>query len=136
LLTGQDGTGEVPVGKTFEAGSSKTEPDVTPAQDIDLVYTKWSEIQHACGMSRLNGGMHFSKVVPAGEELCTGLASVVVNRAEMLKLGNSEGAFADLDDTSIIVKKRNGKPSASGQPAVKPVVFLVLPVLLVVLVLV
>jgi hypothetical protein len=93
------------VGTTFAAGSSHIEPDVTPAQDIDLVYTKWSDIQHACGMSRLHGGMHFSKAVPAGEELCTGLASMVVNRAEMLRVGNSEGALADLDDTSIIVKK-------------------------------
>jgi hypothetical protein len=108
LLRGQDETEEVLVGTKFKAGSSKTEPDVTPAQEIDLVYTKWSEIQHACGMARLHGRIHFSKYVPAEKELCTGLASVVVKRAEMLRAGNSEGALADLDDTSIIVKKRSG----------------------------
>jgi hypothetical protein len=118
LLTGTDETGPVPVGTTFEAGSSKTEPGVTPAQGIDLVYTKWSEIQDACGMSRLHGGMHFSKSVPAGQELCTGVASVVVNRAEMLRAGNSEGALADLDDTSIVVKKRRVENSEEGELAI------------------
>jgi hypothetical protein len=99
MLTGTDETGVA--------------VDLTPTQDIDLVYNKWSEIQHDCGMSPLHGGMYFSKALPAGEELCTGLAFVVVNRANMLKVGNSEGAFADLDDTSIIVKKSSDKENSS-----------------------
>ena len=87
------------------AGSSKTEPGKAPQNNLTLTYNAWSEIQHACGESRLHGGMHFSKAIPAGEELCTGLASHVVDRAEKLKLGEASGALADLNDTSITVKK-------------------------------
>lgn len=92
------------------AGSSKTEPGVTPQNNITLTYNAWSEIQHACGESRLHGGMHFSKAVPAGEELCTGLASHVVNSGEKLKIGDADGALADLNDTSITVKKSANSP--------------------------
>jgi hypothetical protein len=59
--------------------------------------------------------MHFSKSVPAGQELCTGLAYVVVNRAEMLRAGNSDGALADLNDTSIVVKKRRAGNKKNGK---------------------
>ncbi len=105
LLTGQDGSGDFPLTMEVKAGSSKTEPGVTPQNNITLSYTAWSEVQDACGESRLYGGMHFSKAVPGGRELCTGLASHIVNRAEKLKMGDSSGALADLYDTSITVKK-------------------------------
>jgi hypothetical protein len=43
-----------------------------------LEYFNWSnDIQRACGQSRLHGGMHFSKAVPAGEELFTRIASLI-----------------------------------------------------------
>jgi hypothetical protein len=113
-LTGQDGTGDFSVGTTIKAGASKSEPGTTPANDVNLEYTKWSEVQHACGQSRFYGGMHFSKAVPAGEELCTGVASLIVKRAELLKLGEVTGALADLDDTAITVKTRKkGKHAKS-----------------------
>ena len=73
-----------------------------------LQYSNWSDIQRACGQSRLYGGMHFSKAVPAGEELCTGIASLIVNRAEALKMGDVNGSLANLENTSIIVKKSAG----------------------------
>jgi hypothetical protein len=45
-----------------------------------------------------------------------GLAYVVVNnRAEMLRAGNSEGALADLNDTSIVVKKRRAGNKKNGK---------------------
>ena len=84
------------------------EPGVSPTNKVDLMYTKWSEVQHACGQSRLYGGMHFSKAVPAGEELCTGVASLIVDRVSLLKSGDPSGMLADLDDTSITVKKSTG----------------------------
>ena len=70
VLTGTDEIGIFPVRMEIKAGTSKTEPGVAPKYDVDLVYTKWSDIQSACGQSRLYGGMHFSKAVPAGEDLC------------------------------------------------------------------
>jgi len=104
LLTGSDETGTFPARMEFKAGASKIEPGVTPKNDVNIVYTKWSDIQKACSQSRLYGGMHFSKAVPAGEELCTGVASLITKRAELLKIGDVSGALADRDDTSITVK--------------------------------
>jgi len=107
LLTGKDSTGQFSVGASFETGSSKAEPGKVPSNNIDFVYKTWSEVQHFCGESRLHGGMHFSKAVKAGEDLCTDVASLIVNRAELLKAGDANGAFADLNDTSMTVKKRS-----------------------------
>lgn len=103
ILTGQDDT-SVPVSLAKKAGSSFVEPGVTPSSDLNLSYNKWSEIQHICGQSRLYGGMHFSKAIPAGEELCTGLAEMVVKRANLLKEGNSNGALVDFNNTDIVTK--------------------------------
>ena len=58
---------------TFLAGSSKTEPGVTPAEDLSVVYPNMKALRDACGNSRLDGGMHFEASVPAGYELCSGV---------------------------------------------------------------
>ena len=50
--------------------------------------------------------MYFSKAVPAGEELCTEVASLIVKKAERLKVGSARGRLANPNDTSIIVKTR------------------------------
>ena len=104
----------------IKAGSSKTEPGAVPASDMILQYSNWSDIQRACGQSRLHGGMHFSKAVPAGEELCSGIASLIVNKAEALKLGDENGSFAKFQDTSIIVKKSPKTPPKGGKSSKKP----------------
>lgn len=103
-LTGSDGTGGIPLVISRKAGTSFTEPGVTPSVDLELTYDKWSKVQNICGVSRLYGGMHFSKAVPAGEELCTGLADLVVHRAELLIEGDTSGALVDLDNTNIEIK--------------------------------
>ena len=84
------------------AGSSKIEPGVTPANDIDFVYNKWSEVKDICGQSRLYGGMHFAAAVPAGEQLCSGMSMHVVDRASLLRDGDADGAMMDFDDASIL----------------------------------
>ena len=43
-----------------------------------------------------------------GEELCTGIASLIVNGAEALKMGDVNGSLANLDDISIVIKKSVG----------------------------
>lgn len=103
-LTGSDGTGGIPLVISRKAGTSFTEPGVTPSVDLELTYDKWSKVQNICGVSRLYGGMHFSKAVPAGEELCTGLADLVVHRAELLVEGDTSGTLVDLDNTNIEIK--------------------------------
>ena len=127
LLTGEDSTGQFSVGASFEAGSSNAEPGEVPSNNIDFVYKTWSEVQRICGESRLHGGMHFSKAVKAGEDLCTDVASFIVNRAELLKAGDANGAFADLNDISITVKKRSDiNGDSATRPLVKPMTVAVL----------
>lgn len=105
-MTGQDETG-VPVVQNIPAGSSTNEPGVTPSNDLVFEYTKWSEIQEICGLSREYGGMHFSQAVNAGNKLCTGIAPKVADRAQMLLDGNADGAMADFNDREIHVKTKS-----------------------------
>ena len=57
------------------ASSSKVEPGTTPAQDVTLTYATVDALAAACGASRLDGGMHFTGAVAAGEELCKGIGT-------------------------------------------------------------
>ena len=73
-------------------GSSKSEPGASPGSDSYFEFFKWSEINSrgtVCGQSRLHGGMHFSKAVTSAEELWTGVASLIVKKAESLKAGSA-----------------------------------------------
>ena len=58
---------------TFIAGSSKTEPGITPAQDLDIVVNGMNELRLQCGESRLDGGMHFAESVQNSYTLCNGV---------------------------------------------------------------
>ena len=84
------------------------EPGQSPSAPVELYYNHCSEIQNSCSQFRLYGGMHFSTAIPAaaGVDLCTGVASLIVDRANLLKDGDDTGALADLEDTSIEVKVR------------------------------
>ena len=55
------------------AGSSYVEPGTTPATQTDLVYPDVAAMAAACSRSRLDGGLHFTAAVPAGEDLCDGI---------------------------------------------------------------
>ena len=119
-LTGTDST-TIPIVRVIEQGSSKLEPGVTPASDLTFTYNAWSEIQEICSVSRLHGGMHFSQAVPSGQELCSGLAPLVVSKANLLLTGDANGAMVDFNDRTIHVKtklypKNNGPTFEKGQP--------------------
>ncbi|MFB7503549.1 DUF6851 domain-containing protein [Streptomyces broussonetiae] len=45
----------------FPAGTTQTEPGITPAKDIDLHYATWSEFEKDCAESRVWAGVHFKK---------------------------------------------------------------------------
>lgn len=47
--------------------------------------------------------MHFEKAVTAANELCSGFIDPVVEKAELLKLGNASGAFAEFGNGDINV---------------------------------
>lgn len=60
----------------FVQGSSKSEPGVTPASDITLMYPTMTALRDACGQTRLDGGMHFTDSVARSYELCDGIGDV------------------------------------------------------------
>ncbi|TGB13393.1 hypothetical protein E2651_09625 [Streptomyces sp. MZ04] len=45
------------------AGSSLTEPGITPAKDLKVHYATWSEFEKDCAMSRVWAGVHFKATV-------------------------------------------------------------------------
>ena len=50
-----------------------------------------TELEDICGQSRLWGGMHFTKSVPAGHELCTELGSLALDRINTIMAGSDFG---------------------------------------------
>lgn len=69
---------------TMPQGSSKVEPGVVPASDVTLEYGSIAEMSAAGCISRFNGGMHFYDSVPAGIELCSGIAQYTVQGSNAL----------------------------------------------------
>jgi hypothetical protein len=51
------------------ADSSRIEPGVTPATDINLFWDAWTEFEQECGLSRLWSGVHFYPSIPAGADI-------------------------------------------------------------------
>lgn len=54
------------------AGSSRVEPGITPATDMELgPWDTWTDFVRECGLSRVWGGVHFMAAVTEGERLGT-----------------------------------------------------------------
>ena len=69
----------------FPAGSSKTEPGVTPVNEIPpIVLNSMDELRLQCGESRLDGGMHFTASVANSYTLCSGVGTAAANYAYAL----------------------------------------------------
>ena len=89
--------GKITLSTTFPALSSQFEPGRTPAEELTLAYTSWSEISETCGQSRLNGGMHFSAAVPAGAALCSDIGTMTIEYYRKLKDGITPEVAIDFD---------------------------------------
>ena len=63
------------------AGSSKTEPGVTPANDLNFIVDGMDQLRIQCGQSRLDGGMHFTASVANSYTLCSGVGNAAANYA-------------------------------------------------------
>lgn len=63
-----------------------------PGGDLEkretFAFKSFSEAASACSQSRLDGGLHFEKSVPAGEELCSPIAEILLDSFEKLKKGD------------------------------------------------
>jgi hypothetical protein len=56
-------------------GSSRVEPGVTPAEDLQLFYPTWTAMEAACAQSRLDAGYHFKASVDASLAVCGGIGA-------------------------------------------------------------
>ena len=73
------------------SGSSVFEPGVTPASDITLgPWHTFTEFEHACGQSRLLGGVHFQHAITAGRELCGPIGDLAFEKLSRLLAGQAK----------------------------------------------
>lgn len=85
-----------PLALVIPAGSSRYEQNKPEAEET-LVFGSWSEIADRCGQSRLNGGMHFTNAVPAGEELCSDVGDIVAAAFQKLAAGDVPDYVVEYD---------------------------------------
>lgn len=64
------GTDELNWAMPYPAGSSRIEPGITPAEDIELHFATWTEFEEECAKSRVYAGVHFQAAVDASAEMC------------------------------------------------------------------
>jgi hypothetical protein len=96
-LTGSDDVTKLiggPLVHVQQAGSSKIEKNF-PNDNITLAYSNWSMIVKRCGETRLEGGMHFTSSVPAGEDLCSGIGDTVASAFKALEQGQTPKFMVD-----------------------------------------
>lgn len=75
---------------TFEAGSSRFEPGLTPANDVILAWATFRDAADQAGSSRIYGGIHFSEGDTRSRELGNEVAAIVWQRAQQLILGSEQ----------------------------------------------
>lgn len=66
-----DNSDKVDISQSFAKGSSLIEPGVTPAKDITLHWSTWTDWANDCGLSRFWGGVHFLSAIAAGKDVGT-----------------------------------------------------------------
>jgi len=74
----------------FSKGSSVVEPGVTPANDISVTWSTWSEFEQDCGQSRLWSGVHFPASIPAGQDIGHTIAEIAYDFVSRHINGNVE----------------------------------------------
>ena len=60
---------------------SKVEPGITPMKAITLQYSNADTMAVEGCNSRLDGGMNFEGSIPAGQQLCAGIAAIAVEKS-------------------------------------------------------
>ena len=54
----------------YPAGSSRIEPGVTPAEDVTITFTNWTDFSKDCGDSRVWAGVHFEAAIEESRKVC------------------------------------------------------------------
>ncbi|MCY3916541.1 MAG: vanadium-dependent haloperoxidase [Chloroflexi bacterium] len=73
----------------FPAGSSRIEPGFTPAEDLTLHFTTWTEFAQDCGQSRVWAGVHFPAAVETSAAVCGGFGDLAYEYFETLLDGTA-----------------------------------------------
>ena len=74
---------------TLEAGSSLIEPQVTPSEDVEVVFDSWSDYEQRCAASRVISGTHFWPAVEVSVDACNIASNAVFAYWETLVHGTA-----------------------------------------------
>lgn len=84
-----------PLKLTKKAGQSSVEKGM-PKEDIELSWTSFSKIADRCGETRLEGGMHFTPAIKAGDDQCGPIGDDVFNYVASIMAGEVPEYRVDL----------------------------------------
>lgn len=71
------------------AGSSRVEPGITPAADLDLHFATWSDFARDCGQSRVWAGVHFQAAVDESAARCDTFGDLAHDYLDTLLAGTA-----------------------------------------------
>ena len=74
----------------FPAGSSRIEPGITPAEDLQVTIATWSEFADTCGKSRVWAGVHFWPSIEASANVCGAVGDAAYDYFASLIDGTAE----------------------------------------------
>ncbi len=83
------GTDELNWTVAFPAGSSRIEKGVTPAEDMSLSFSTWTDFARDCGQARVWAGVHFPAAVEASADICGGFGDLAYEYLETLLDGTA-----------------------------------------------
>ncbi|MCY4070116.1 MAG: vanadium-dependent haloperoxidase [Chloroflexi bacterium] len=73
----------------YPAGSSRIEPGVTPAGDLTLRFSTWTDFAQDCGQARVWAGVHFPAAVEASAALCGDFGDLAYENFQTLMDGTA-----------------------------------------------
>ena len=97
----------------IEAGSSKFEPGITPAEDMFISFESWTDYELQCAESRVLGGVHFRDAVDVVIDACRSVGQPVYDYWQSLIDGTApmRGPAQPLDpDPLLDIPHWTGRP--------------------------
>ena len=83
------GTDELNWTVDYPAGSSRVERGFTPASDLSLSFSTWTDFARDCGQARVWAGVHFPAAVEASADVCGGFGDLAYEYYETLMDGTA-----------------------------------------------
>jgi len=89
-----------PLSVTINRGASIYEKG-KPAADVSFTWDTWSQVADRCGISRLNGGLHYDASVTGGAQLCSTIGTKVGVYFKALQAGQVPAFVADVKNSTV-----------------------------------